>query len=276
MITINTYAELSEFVGAFGAGDLNMLIISSRGALGKSTQTQIALSGEDIVEIPGHVTPLGLYERLYNGRDKKVVFDEVDGLLSDTKHVVLLKQLGETRTPKKISWMSKDRRAQEIDGGAGFFFTTSPLLILCNSFTTFNSNVEALATRALVLHFAPSPREILEKLMTYAKDSEIIAFLERFHESLPDFSLRTYCKLADLKRAGLDWQKYGLQESNVPPKVLEIADLLERYNSDRIRLDHYSGCRRDYYNWKPDAVAYLHRHAATRINGPAVMNLGKV
>ena len=92
-------------------------------------------------------------------------------------------------------------------------------------------------------------------------------FLERYHECMPDFSLRTYCKLEDLKRAGLDWQKYALQESNVPPKVLEIAELLARYDSDQVRVARYSGSRRDYYNWKPGAAAYLRRHAAVQLSG---------
>ena len=96
MITINRYAELSEFVAAFGDGHLNMLVVCSYGGLGKSEEVRARLDSREIVSIGGHVTPLKLYELLYHGRDQKVVFDEIDGLLSDTKHVGLLKQVCET------------------------------------------------------------------------------------------------------------------------------------------------------------------------------------
>lgn len=43
MITITTYQELTDFVSAFARGDLNMLVICSRGGLGKSLE----MSGED-------------------------------------------------------------------------------------------------------------------------------------------------------------------------------------------------------------------------------------
>jgi len=260
MMEITTYSELAEIVDGFASGHLHMVVVCSRGGLGKSSETQRRLSGRDIVEIPGHITPLALYERLHNGQNQAVVFDEVDGLLTDKRHVVLLKQLGETRMPKRISWMSSDKRAREIDGGEGSFSTTSPLMLLCNSFTTLNANLAALASRAVVMHFAPKSDEILAKIQTFAEDSEIVEFLRQYHDCLPEFSLRTYGRLEELKRAGLDWTKFALQETNLPPKVLEIADLLARYDSDQTRLRQYSGSRRDYYNWKPKAMDYLSRH----------------
>ena len=70
-----------------------------------------------------------------------------------------------------------------------------------------------------------------------------------------------------MKAAGLDWGMYAMQESDVPPKVIEIADLLVRFTSDTDRLQHYSGSRRDYYNWKPEAAAFAHRRAAAKAEG---------
>ena len=163
--------------------------------------------------------------------------------------------------------MSSDRAAQEIDGGKGFFYTRSKLLILCNSFAVLNANVAALVTRAVVVHFAPTPTEMLKKIKTFGTDTEILAFLEAYYECLPEFHLRTYRNLQNMKAAGLDWRMYAMQESDVPSKVIEIADLLVLYTSDTDRLQHYSGSRRDYYNWKPEAVAFAHRRAAAKAEG---------
>lgn len=262
MITITTYQELTDFVTAFARGDLNTLVICSRGGLGKSEEVRQLLGSGDVVFVGGHVTPLKLYGLLHDGRDKPVVFDEIDGLLADHKHVGLLKQLCETRQPKRIMWASADERAAAIDCGAGHFFTRSHALLLCNSFQAFDANTAALKTRATHVWFHPSPEEILTKIKSFADDDGIVAFLQAFHEAIPDLSLRTYRLLEDLKKAGLDWQRYALNESVVPQKVREIAELLVRFENDLQRLEHYSASRRDYYNWKPQAIAYLKRREA--------------
>ena len=101
MITITTYQELTDFVTAFARGDLNTLVICSRGGLGKSEEVRRLFYGGNVVFIGGHVTPLKLYSILHDGRDKPVVFDEIDGLLADPKHLGLLKQHCETRQPKR-------------------------------------------------------------------------------------------------------------------------------------------------------------------------------
>ena len=110
-----------------------------------------------------------------------------------------------------------------------------------------------------MVRFKPSSTEILAKIGTFAVDDEVLGFLGGFHESIPAFSLRTYGLLVDLKNAGMDWQRYGLQETDVPAKVIEIADLLDRFDTDIDCIERYSGSRRDFYNWKPEALAYARR-----------------
>ena len=259
MITIITYRELANFVGAFGAGHLNTLVICSRGGLGKSEEARRCLDNDKVVRVGGHITPLKLYDLLYQGRGKLVVFDEIDGLLANPRHVGLLKQVCETREEKRIMWMSADPRVLEIDGGRGQFTTHSHVLMLCNSFTALTANVAALETRATVVRFDPPPAEVLAKIETFAADPEIVSFLVEFHQAIVDLSLRTYGLLAELKNAGMDWQRYALQETDVPPKVIEISNLLERFDADTERVIHYTGSRRDFYNWKPQAEAYRQR-----------------
>ena len=183
MILIATYGELRDFLTAFFRGTLNMLVIYSRGGLGKSEEARRTLDGNEVSYIGGHVTPLKLYELLHDGRDKPVVFDEIDELITNTQHISLLKQLCETRDQKRVMWTSTDPRAAKIDGGRGYFETTSQVLMLCNSFTVVNANVGALKTRATLVHFVPSSREILAKIKTFATDDEIVTFMEGFREA---------------------------------------------------------------------------------------------
>jgi len=267
MIPITTYSELRDFITAFAGGSINMLVVCSPGGLGKSEEVRLTLGDSDVVYVGGHVTPLGLYELLFEGRDKPVLFDEIDGLLGDPKHVGLLKQLCETRPIKRIQWSSKDRRAADIDGGVGHFETCSHVLILCNSFIALSANISALGTRATVIRFDPRPNEIVAKIASFADDDEVLQFIDDFKDCIIDLSLRTYVKLVELKAAGLVWRKYALQEADVPPKVIEIADLLVRFETNIERLTHYSGSRRDFYNWKPQAEAYLRRQQARQRGG---------
>ncbi|MFQ5503147.1 MAG: hypothetical protein ACE5EQ_12775, partial [Phycisphaerae bacterium] len=261
MITITTYRELTEFVQAFSDGHLNMLVICSVGGLGKSEEVRRTVGEKEVSFIGGHITPLKLYELLHEGKNRPVVFDEIDGLFSNTRHVGLLKQLCETREEKRIMWASSDPRASKIDGGVGYFHTRSHVLMLCNSFAILNANVAALESRANVIRFTPSSAEILAKTRSFGTDEDVIAFLDEFHESVPHFTLRTYRRLVEMKNADLDWRRYALEESDVPAKVIEIADLLGQFTTDIERIHHYSGSRRDYYNWKPRAEAYRQRRA---------------
>ncbi|MCH7720067.1 MAG: hypothetical protein IH988_03635 [Planctomycetes bacterium] len=179
----------------------------------------------------------------------------------------MLKQLCNTREVKRIMWASADPRAAAIDGGLGHFDTRSHVMMLCNDFGVFKANVSALKTRAMVVHFKPSRTEILGKIKTFATDGEIVAFLDEFYREIPEFNLRTYRILEDLKAGGLDWRRYALDASSSPLKVKQIAQLLLRYPSDNERLQHYSASRRDFYNWKPQALDYLDRRR--RSNGKA-------
>jgi len=217
-ITIRTYHELEQFIAAFAEGYLNMLVIHSRGGLGKSEPARAAMQDRKAVWVGGHVTPLKLYEMLYRGVDQPIVFEEIDGLLGNPLHVGLLKQLCETRSPKRIAWASTDLRALEIDGGLGMFETSSKVLVLCNSFAKLNENVGALQTRATVVRFMPSADEIIARIRTFATDEEVVAFFDAYGDCLPDLNLRTYVKLAEMKQAGLDWQRYALDQGDIHPK----------------------------------------------------------
>ena len=64
------------------------LIITGEGGLGKSHSVMEAISQCDLfknewVVIKGYSTPRGLYNTLYDNRDKIVVFDDCDSILED-------------------------------------------------------------------------------------------------------------------------------------------------------------------------------------------------
>jgi hypothetical protein len=262
MYNVRNYEELQRFVKAFAEGRINVLVICSPGGLGKSELVRAATGHLDVVFVGGHVTPLALYELLEQGRDKPVVFDEIDGLLGDRKHVGLLKQLCETSPSKRIQWASSSRRADEVAGGVESFQTSSRVLILCNSFKALDENVAALSTRAIIVQFTPSAEEILAQIASFATDAEVLGFLEEFGGAMRDLSLRSYVKLAELKSAGIEWRPLALQEVGVPEKVVVLADLLEQFDSDVERLKKYPGSRRDFYNHKREAEAFLMRRNA--------------
>ena len=274
MVTLGTYQELKEFVLAFGEGSFHLLVVCSAGGLGKSVEANDSLQGS-VLMIGGHITPLGLYAKLYSNRDKPVVFDEIDGLLGNPTHVGLLKQVAETQPRKRVSWVSRSKAALEIDGGVGHFYTTSRVMMLANSFKRLNANISALETRGMVVRFDPSRSEIYQKIVDFGDDLEVVEFLGQTFEVLRDFNLRTYVNLGEMKKAGLDWRRYALLDSDIPSKIVEIAGLLTAYNNDKERIQHYSHSRRDYYGWKPRAMEYAQRQAFSQLHNGALGHNGR-
>ena len=96
-LAVSSYEELEQFVRAFAAHKLNLLVIIGRPGTQKSSLVREAL-GKRACWIDGNVTPFGLYHALYTHRNSPVVIDDVDCLYANPTSVRLLKSLCQTET----------------------------------------------------------------------------------------------------------------------------------------------------------------------------------
>lgn len=212
MITINTYKELEQYIQAFSKEQINLLIIKSRGGLGKtSTTTTTIPPNNNTFLVKGHATPLSIYIKILQEQPQLIIFDDVETLLHNKRNTSLLKQVCDTQPVKTVNYHTTHR----IDGNLipSSTKTTAKTLILCNTLNN-GEEVKALLSRAIIINFKPSNEEILNKIAKFDKaDKEIIKTLKNI-TNYTQINLRTYTKTLEIKKSGLDWKKY-LIESNI-------------------------------------------------------------
>src|SRR6516225_463803 len=157
-LRLTTYSELEQYVHAFAAGHLNLLMIFGPPGVGKSRSVRQAL-GSHVCWIGGQATPFGIYLRAYEHRHQPIVLDDVDGLYADRLGIRLLKALAQTERTKTVSWQSAAPTLSQRSIPRQFS-TTSRVVLIGNDWKTLNDDVAALEDRGHLLVFDPSPREI--------------------------------------------------------------------------------------------------------------------
>jgi hypothetical protein len=150
---LTTYTELEDYVAAFAARHINLLILVGPPGLAKS-RTVRGVLGDAACWIEGNATALGMYVQLYEHRDRFVVIDDVDSLYGDRNGVRLLKCLCQTEEVKSVAWHSTTRSLDK-DGVPREFTTSSRAVIISNDWRTLNRNVAACRIADMCWCFAP-------------------------------------------------------------------------------------------------------------------------
>jgi hypothetical protein len=253
MRTLTKYNELDEYVKAFGRKNMNLLIIVSRGGLGKTTISENALMELDPIIFKGHVTPLAMYkellERNNEEKDFVAIFDDVDSLLQNKTNVALLKQICETKENRPVKYFTTSKLLGDLPQE---FETSCKVLMLVNDLNLFIENpaLKALYTRAHVVQFEPSNDEILEYLKSFSRDGQIVKFIESYIDFSKELNFRIYERAIELKKAKLDWKKEIINSLQIDSKLFEMSFLLETYKTDLERIKNFSGERASYYRTK--------------------------
>ena len=166
--------------------------------------------------------------------------------------VRLLKCLCQTNETKRVSWQTASS-ALDKQGIPRSFETTSRLVIIANEWKTLDRNVAAVQDRGHVISFEPTRDEIHRRTRDWFDDDEIYDWFGRNLELIALNSMRQYVRAAELKAAGIDWQRVVLQES-LPPTTSLVAQLktdpVFASEAERVRefIRRGGGCRATYFN----------------------------
>ncbi len=226
-ITVATYAELDQYVGAFAHRHLNLLILIGAPGLQKTKAIRSAVGG-GACWIEGQATAFGIYRRLWETRNRLVVIDDVDGLYASRDGLRLLKSLCQTELVKRVSWHS-DAPTLRREGIPREFTTTSRVAIIANEWRTLDRNVGAVEDRGICVVFEPSAIEIHRQTGKWFWDQEIFDFVGKRLRLFPALSMRLYSQLWVLKTAGINWRSFALERavkgvdrasSEKPPKIV--------------------------------------------------------
>lgn len=218
VIRVTAYAHLELYLSKFARGELGLVLLLGRHGTGKTENVRRILSAvqghgrseASVLHIEGHIQPFGLYQQLWENRNRPVVLDDLDRLYADPDCVRLLKPLCNTVREKRLHWLTN---LTMNDGNLPSSFTTaSSVILIANEWKSLNPNVRALEDRAIILHFCPSNQDVHQNVSGWFDDREVYEFLGKLLPMIPAVSMRHYCKGSQLRRAGLaDWRTSLLQ-----------------------------------------------------------------
>jgi hypothetical protein len=250
-VRVPTYSELEQYVRAFAAGHLNLLLLFGPPGVGKSRCVRQAL-GSQVGWLSGQATPLGIYIQAYEHRHQPLVLDDIDGLYADRCGVRLLKALCQTERTKTLGWHTQAPALDRL-GIPRQFTTTSRVALVGNDWKTHNPDVAALEDRGHVLVFEPTALEVHRQAAEWFWDREIFDFVADHLHLIGQHSLRTYHHAWELKRAGLDWQQ-GVLCRCLTGVDLAVARLKadRSFTSEAARVRAFVqagvGCRATYFH----------------------------
>jgi hypothetical protein len=204
-ITLRSYGDLDEWLRGFATGTFPLLFVIGRPGLGKTQRALRILDGRPCVWIDCHATKLAVYCRLYERRDRPVVIDDENSLVSDPGKLSLLNALCQTNPEKILRWDSTTRLLEER-GVPAEFRTTSPVLVITNRLRNNTPQIAAMIDRGQPLLFQPAATTVHAAAAEWFRDVEIHDFIGAWLPVIPGLSMRDYAKGEAMKRAGMDWR----------------------------------------------------------------------
>jgi len=257
----DTFTMLDKITDAAARGVVRGLVVSGPPGIGKSfgVEKQLAaanmfrvIDGKDpkFEIISGGVSPIGLYQKLYNNRapQQVLVFDDCDGVLEDSEMLNLLKAALNSGDKRRICWNKESRVLLTEDIPNAFDFEGSVLFLSNKDFdreiergSRIAAHLEAIMSRCHYLDLEiGSMRDKLLRIkqvvmdgmlesydFTPQQESDIVAFVIDNSEYLRECSLRMVKKIADWVKADPnEW--YATAEATCLTKEAYFKRMLER------------------------------------------------
>ena len=262
---VKTYKEIEFFIDMFKGGNAELLILESRGGLGKSRLIEDSLRDTHHLKILSHITPMQLYILGHKFMDSPIVIDDCDGLLHNDQNISLLKMFCETREVKRVSWLSTCSLLKEQNIPLSYE-TKSKVLILTNDFQTLSKKIGALQDRGWHILFEPTDKEILERIkkikgycntdLSNNEINEVYQLIET-HSAFCKFSLRTFVKglalFKQCKGMKTDWREILLKEMELNDKLILASKCLNNFKNEKDRIEEWENngfSKRSFYDYK--------------------------
>ena len=219
------------------AGAFNSLFISGRAGTGKTYNVERAMKDEGLVEeddfmlISGAVSVIMMYKKMYQYRDKTLIFDDCDAVFRDENGRNMLKAALDTKKVRKISYLKRsslvfDPKDFELDpqgeyeaienGLVPAYFEFSGRVIFISNLDKDKADPDgAIRSRSILVDVNPDDATLMERMrkllphlepkdMPLNEKEEIYEFMK----AADDVSMRTFVKAAGFKMAGLsNWKR---------------------------------------------------------------------
>ena len=232
-----TMEDIYQISRKVAAGAFNSLFISGRAGTGKTYNVERAMKDEGLVEeddfmlISGAVSVIMMYKKMYQYRNKTLIFDDCDAVFRDENGRNMLKAALDTKKIRKISYLKKsslvfDPKDFELDpqgeyeaienGLVPAYFEFSGRVIFISNLDKDKADPDgAIRSRSILVDVNPDDATLMERMkkllphlepkdMPLNEKEEIYEFMKE----ADDVSMRTFVKAAGFKMAGLsNWKR---------------------------------------------------------------------
>jgi hypothetical protein len=232
---IDTFKILGEMTDAVASSVVRGLVVSGPAGIGKSYTVESTLvksldmlgllsgKGSMYDTVSGHMSPIALYETLWNYRDegKVLLFDDCDSVLYDEDSLNILKAALDSKKTRKISWNTNSRYLIDNDIPKRFEYQGGIIFITNLKFDQVRSHrisnhLEAIVSRCHYMDLGiDTPREKMIHIhnvfarsdmlrdynFTDDEKRDVIAYMDSNYGKLRELSLRMVLKIADLRKA---------------------------------------------------------------------------
>lgn len=219
------------------ANNIRALMIAGSAGVGKTFELEQKLEAavrnkeiESYEAIKGSISAIGLYQALWNNKDKGQVLllDDSDAVFSDEEALNLLKAALDTSTKRRISWAKASRFLKDEDipnsfdyeGQIVFITNTNPDQVVARG-GKFAPHMSALLSRSvfldLCIHDAQAIMVRIEQVLEESdlqhklklKDTEVKMIVKWMNENvakLRSISIRTVIQLAGFIKTSDSWE----------------------------------------------------------------------
>ncbi len=232
-----TLQDIYDIARKVAAGAFNSLMISGRAGTGKTFSVEKALKDEGLMEdddyimVSGAVSTIMMFKKMFQYRNKVLVFDDCDAVFRDENGRNILKAALDTKKVRRISYLKKsglvfDPKDFEMDPEGEFnmiengmvpaYFDFAGRVIFISNLPKDKADPDgAIRSRSILMDVNPDDATLMERIKTLLpyldpkdmplKDKEEIY---EFMKKANDVSMRTFVKAAGLKQAGLkNWER---------------------------------------------------------------------
>jgi len=212
-------------------------MISGRAGTGKTYSVEKALADEgltiddDFIMVSGAVSTIMMFKKMFQYRNKVLVFDDCDAVFRDENGRNILKAALDTKKVRRISYLKKsglvfDPKDFEMDPEGEFnmiengmvpaYFDFAGRVIFISNLAKDKADPDgAIRSRSILIDVNPDDATIMERIKTLLpylepKDMAMKDKLEiyEFMKTANDVSMRTFVKAAGFKDADLpNWQR---------------------------------------------------------------------
>lgn len=231
------FATMGVLADGVIANNIRALMIAGSAGVGKTFELEQKLEAavrdkeiESYEAIKGSISAIGLYQALWNNKDKGQVLllDDSDAIFSDEEALNLLKAALDTSTKRRISWAKASRFLKDEDipnsfdyeGQIVFITNTNPDQVIARG-GKFAPHMSALLSRSvfldLCIHDAKAIMVRIEQVLEESdlqhklrlKDTEIKMIVKWMNENvakLRSISIRTVIQLAGFIKTSDSWE----------------------------------------------------------------------